>query len=192
MHCVTSARKKPIERKESKVGFAEHASFKGCGDETGLVRTRQGTVDEPQQHDCSSDHSSHVLLDKAYMKTHCFREGFSRFALKTVRNDIEGDWKIGATMDLAKEAKFLACLAHPNIIKMRGTMEEPGHKDFGIILDRMVTTLDKAILEWKKDAKRHTFSLIKRRWGDAKALELNRLLVLYDISRAMRHLHKNK
>jgi serine/threonine protein kinase len=171
---------KPLKKSRSIVNFSELAQTTDSMDTTTYVPTRAAM----QQ------------LDKPYMKANCVRNGAPRFALKRVRSDTERAdhvWMLGATLDLAKEAKFLAALNHPNIIKMRGTMGEPGHKDFSIVLDRMVTTLDKTIEQWKRESKSRKYTLnIKRTLRDGRDLELKRLLVMNDISSALQYLHLNK
>jgi hypothetical protein len=58
-----------------------------------------------------------------YMRTHCIGHGRPWYAIKQLRNS--GSHKMEAAINLAVEAKFLASIWHPNIVKMRGTM---GHR----------------------------------------------------------------
>ena len=185
--------KPPLKRTGSIVNFAKLAQTTDNMDTIIYVSTRAAGTKDVDETDALS---SGMQLDKAYMKAHCVRAGAPRFALKRVRSDNEGAnplWMLGATIDLAIEAKFLASLNHPNIIKMRGTLGEPGHNDFAIVLDRMTTTLDKAIDQWKRELKSRKYMLnIARKLRDGRALELKRLLVMYDISSALQYLHRNK
>ena len=186
---------KPLKKTGSIVDFAELAQTADSNDTIIYVPTRPAATTTKDVDDTDAP-SSHMQLDKAYMKAHCVRAGAPRFALKRVKSDTEGTsplWMLGATLDLAKEAKFLASLNHPNIIKLRGTMGEPGHTDFAIVLDRMVTTLDKTIDQWKRELKSRKYTLnIARTLRDGRALELKRLLVMFDISSAVQYLHRNK
>eukprot|EP00545_Synedropsis_sp_CCMP1620_P009277 CAMPEP_0119009066 /NCGR_PEP_ID=MMETSP1176-20130426/4117_1 /TAXON_ID=265551 /ORGANISM="Synedropsis recta cf, Strain CCMP1620" /LENGTH=394 /DNA_ID=CAMNT_0006961511 /DNA_START=16 /DNA_END=1204 /DNA_ORIENTATION=- len=181
--------KKTLKRKSSFVDFAIHAEMTDVENNTTVVPT----IIEGQGHE--SDTPS-TQLDKAYMKNHAVRSGAPRFAMKRLNSSVtdeKGMWYLVASLDLAKEARFLASLSHPNIIKLRGTMSAPGHHDFSLVLDKMVTTLDKAILQWKKESKKRKYTLnIAKMLGGTKALELKRLLVLFDISRALRYLHSKK
>lgn len=183
-----------VDEQQPKVGFARHASFNDMTQIVMVPTKRSGSKLLLSEMCSSDDERSPIQLDRAYMKQHCFSSaGSSRFALKRLRSDIDGAWKVGASLDLAKEAKFLASLSHPNIIKMRATVAKPGHDDFGLVLDRMVTTLDKAIVQWKIEGKTRKFMMnLAKRWDHAKALELTRLIAMYDIARAMRYLHRNK
>jgi serine/threonine protein kinase len=187
------------ERKNSKVDFAAFASILDWRNTTIYVPTAPGNhatgfvnneLKTPSEEDSIPPDA---LVDKAYMKKHCIRKELSRFAVKRVRSDIQkGKYKFGAALDLAREAMFLAHLSHPNIIKIRGTIGESGTPEFCLILDRMVTTLDKSILEWKRDVKNRRLNWnVAKRWGESRALENKRLVVMYDISRAMKYLHKN-
>jgi serine/threonine protein kinase len=186
---------KPLKKIGSIVDFAELAQTADSNDTIIYVPTRSAAT-ATKGVDETDAVISPIQLVKAYMKAHCVREGAPRFALKRVKSDTEGTsplWMLGATLDLAKEAKFLASLNHPNIIKMRGTMGKPGHTDFAIVLDRMVTTLDKTIDQWKRELKSRKYTLnIARTLRDGRALELKRLLVMYDISSAVQYLHRNK
>jgi serine/threonine protein kinase len=120
-----------------------------------------------------------------------------RYALKLLRANSQDSshlWRLGATLDLAREAKFLASLNHPNIIEMHGTVADPGHPEFAIVLEIMVHTLDKAIKGWKDELKQRKHLLLsfaKSKTGK-RAFELKRLMVMHDIANAVEYLHVNK
>lgn len=182
---------KGMKRKESFVDFAQFAEMTDTDNITKVVPTRSALIEDLG---FESDHSS-TEIDKAYMKNHTIRAGVPRFAMKRLNASAKegGVWSLVASLDLAKEARFLGSLSHPNIIKLRGTMSDPGHHDFSLILDRMVTTLDKAIIQWKAESRKRRYTLnVPKILGGMKALELKRLLVLFDISRAMKYLHSKK
>jgi serine/threonine protein kinase len=181
-----------LKRKGSLVDFATHVEMTDTENNTHVVPTRSSVTAEDSS---SESENSPVQLDKAYMKKHTIRSGAARFAMKRLNSSTKdgGVWYLVASLDLAKEARFLGSLSHPNIIKLRGTISDPGHHDFALILDRMVLTLDKAIIQWKKESKKRKFTLnIAKMLGGTKALELKRLLVLFDISRAVKYLHSKK
>eukprot|EP00529_Nitzschia_sp_RCC80_P025216 CAMPEP_0113496714 /NCGR_PEP_ID=MMETSP0014_2-20120614/30262_1 /TAXON_ID=2857 /ORGANISM="Nitzschia sp." /LENGTH=530 /DNA_ID=CAMNT_0000390641 /DNA_START=281 /DNA_END=1870 /DNA_ORIENTATION=+ /assembly_acc=CAM_ASM_000159 len=75
--------------------------------------------------------------------------GSSLFALKQVRKDLYPKKRCEAAKDLAREAKFLARLSHPNIICLRGLVSQPGRPSFGILLDRLRITLSEEAVLWK-------------------------------------------
>lgn len=184
--------KSSLKRKGSLVDFATHVEMTDTENNTHVVPTRSLVIREDSS---SESENSPVQLDKAYMKNHTIRSGAARFAMKRLNSSTKdgGVWYLVASLDLAKEARFLGALSHPNIIKLRGTISDPGHHDFALILDRMVLTLDKAIIQWKKESKKRKCTLnIAKMLGGSKALELQRLLVLFDISRAMKYLHSKK
>ncbi len=79
-------------------------------------------------------------------------ESFDGYVVKVVRNDIHSERKKRvAAADMAAEAKLLSALSHPNIISIRGIMgyiERPGN--YGIIMDKLRSTLQDQIQEWAK------------------------------------------
>mmetsp|Transcript_26667 Transcript_26667/g.63580 ORF Transcript_26667/g.63580 Transcript_26667/m.63580 type:complete len:709 (+) Transcript_26667:412-2538(+) len=75
--------------------------------------------------------------------------GSSLFALKQVRKDLYPKKRCEAAKDLAREAKFLARLSHPNIVCLRGLVSQPGRPAFGILLDRLRITLSEEAVLWK-------------------------------------------
>lgn len=84
-------------------------------------------------------------------------KGTSRYAVKCLKKDLtksSQDFRNAAT-DLVVEAKYLAALDHPNIVKLRGTARDgtmsycDGHDGFFLIMDRMHETLDQRIQKWK-------------------------------------------
>jgi serine/threonine protein kinase len=74
----------------------------------------------------------------------------TRFAIKQVRKDLYPKKKIEAAKDLAREAKFLARIDHPNIVALRGLVSEPGRPEFGILLDRLRITLSEELARWHR------------------------------------------
>ena len=117
-----------------------------------------------------------------------------------------------AAVDLATEAKFLASIRHPNIVKMRGTVGTPGCYDFMIVMDCLVMTLRDKMALWVEEEKHyrqkeglggtlrrilqnHTINRSHRRHhphkGDALQQDQHgdKLLAVYDIARAMKYLH---
>eukprot|EP00563_Minutocellus_polymorphus_P000143 CAMPEP_0181039824 /NCGR_PEP_ID=MMETSP1070-20121207/10700_1 /TAXON_ID=265543 /ORGANISM="Minutocellus polymorphus, Strain NH13" /LENGTH=836 /DNA_ID=CAMNT_0023117751 /DNA_START=47 /DNA_END=2557 /DNA_ORIENTATION=- len=139
------------------------------------------------------DHNEELLESRGFMKDHCFREGSPRYAVKLLRGDLDSDTKREAALDLAIEAKFLATLSHPNVIKQRGTSGVPGHSQFFIILDKLNITLTEKRMAWREQkmkAKSGPFGLRKDR-ALLKTLWEERLTAAYDVARALKYLHEN-
>ena len=129
--------------------------------------------------------------------------GDSRYAVKFLRREVMHEprrYRIGAA-DLVVEAKFLSCLEHPNIVKMRGITAD-GVRAFAtgmegayfVLMDRLYDTLECRIHDvWKKEAKKYKGFIkgpLNDRKGDKrKDLLIRRLTVAFDIAGALRYLH---
>jgi serine/threonine protein kinase len=111
-----------------------------------------------------------------------------------VRPDFTEEVKVSSAVDLAVEAKFLSCIDHPNIIKLRATVSKPGHDSFMIILDRLYCLLDKTIETWQgqQKATKGILGLRVINKLDFYRGTTERLVALYDIARALKHLHSLK
>lgn len=96
-------------------------------------------------------------------------------------------------MLISQEAKFLASISHPNIIKLRGmaaagtsgfaTMKERG---YFLLLDRLQCTLEHKIDHWRNFEKALSLEGKKR-----KGFLAERLHVAFDVAAALSYLHKN-
>lgn len=127
------------------------------------------------------------------MKDHCLRNGEARYAIKRIRTSLVGEEEItDAALDLAREAEFLAFLKHPNIIRIRGTINVPGHPKFSLILDRLYDTLEVQMKKWKVDVKRYQGKfkgLIGKNKMMLDKMWMDRLVASNDLARAMAYLH---
>jgi serine/threonine protein kinase len=134
---------------------------------------------------------------RAFISKHVFRESSQncRYAVKFLSADSIQDphrFCTGAA-DLVVEAKFLASISHPNIIKLRGmaaagtsgfaTMKERG---YFLLLDRLQCTLDHKIDHWRNFEKALSLDGKKR-----KGFLAERLHVAFDVAAALSYLHKN-
>jgi serine/threonine protein kinase len=144
-----------------------------------------------------SDHEDEVYDQnntRGFMKDHCLRNGEARYAVKRIRHDLVGEEDItDAAIDLAREAQFLAGLSHPNIIKIRGTSNVPGHPKYCLILDRLYDTLEVQMLKWKVQVKRHRGKfkgLFGKKTEELNKIWMARLLAAYDLAHALSYLHK--
>ena len=153
------------------------------------------------RHD-DDDHHHHHLSGltnpdeaRAFMAKHALRDGNARYAIKRLKPDLSEKDKEAAVMDLAIEAKFLAVISHPNIVKMRGVASTDSLRyDYFIVMDRLRDTLDERIGDWAEQEKKLGGSCCGF-WGadkgQLKEIRLERMTALYDISKAMGYLHEN-
>ena len=146
-------------------------------------------------------------LHRAFLAKHAHREssGEKRYAIKFLsQNTIDDPEKFctGAA-DLVVEAKFLASLEHPNIIKLRG-MSAAGTKGFAscstmgyfLLLDGLSCTLEDRLVEWKKQAAEMSWSNKPRNFlsgfGKKRSLFLaDRMHISFDVASALQFLHAN-
>jgi serine/threonine protein kinase len=135
-----------------------------------------------------------ACMVRGQMSAQVMRNGDARYAIKRLRNGIDGQKQIDAAIDLACEAQFLATITHPNIVRLRGTVNTPGEPGFMFIMDRLYDTLDVKIRGWKSVARksRGTLGFLRRNHKALDSLMAERLVAAFEIASAMRHLHKNK
>ena len=140
----------------------------------------------------NDDETEHRRITRGFMKDHCLREGESRYAIKRLRNSLVGEDIVDAAIDLAREGEFLATLNHPNIIKVRATVEVPGHPKFALVLDRLAETLDARVDRWRQEKKQSMgkfMGVFGKKKKELKKLWLDRLLVGYDLAGALQYMH---
>jgi len=132
---------------------------------------------------------------RAFMAEHTLRDGDARYAIKKIKPDLSDEDKVYAVKDLAIEAKFLAVVSHPNIIKMRGMAATDSLRyDFFILLDRLYETLDQKIGDWAEQEKQFAGfcgGICGANRDELKILQLERITALYDVSKALAYLHEN-
>ena len=137
-----------------------------------------------------------IVQDRNFMASHFLRQGKDfRYAIKTVKESARKNAQlyVSAVVDLAIEARFLAVIRHPNIIKMRGmATTSPCDDKFFILLDKLFDTLAARLKTWEKRL-RQVKGVLSRIvcsngknytdfWGE-------RLAVAYDLSCALSHMH---
>ena len=138
---------------------------------------------------------------RAFIAKHVFRESSQncRYAMKFLSMDTisePGRFCTGAA-DLVVEAKFLASLEHPNIIKLRGmaaagtqgfaTLEERG---YFLLLDRLQCTLEDKIDVWREYDE--SLSRSERNEKKRRYFLAERLHVAFDVCAALDYLHTNQ
>ena len=123
----------------------------------------------------------------------------ARFAVKQIRKDMYPKKKIEAGKDLAREAKLLSRMEHPNIIRLRAIVGQPGEDDFMLLLDRLGITLSEIVTQWRQQLDSSSTGLAlpwklaavsSQRRTLERAVLSERLLALYDVARAMHYLHQ--
>jgi serine/threonine protein kinase len=143
---------------------------------------------------------------RAFVSKHVFRESSQncRYAVKFLSAESMEDpdrFCTGAA-DLVVEAKFLASLEHPNIIKLRG-MAAAGTSGFAncqergyfLILDRLQCTLEQRIEKWRdyNDKLQAQKSRLSGDRAEQKRRHFlaDRLHVAFDVCAALEYLHSN-
>jgi hypothetical protein len=147
---------------------------------------------------------------KCCMGRRCVRRGRPRYAVKRLREDFaERKRKFSAAIDLAVEAKFLAALTHPNIVRIRGTVDKPGRNSFMIVMDCLTLTLREKIEVWStREMKiRHSPGFLWKRIlgpfhphrpaterGEQELTDLfiEKLMAMYDLARGMKFLQSKR
>lgn len=144
------------------------------------------------------EHVMHnVVQDRAFMQMYCLRgKGKDcRYALKRIQETSYNDAStfVNGIVDLAVEARFLAVLRHPNIIKMRATCSGSSYSDtFFVVLDRLYDILGQRLSKWRKRQPRGLGKLLDRKGQKEMAFWLERVTVAYDLACALKFLHETK
>jgi len=164
---------------------------------TDLISQHEGETDE-------TDFPVNFFQNKAeirtYMSDNCLREDgtgtYSRYALKQLKPTNSQKHVEQGLIDLSIEAKFLANLNHPSIIRLRGLSGTPLSPNFGLVLDRLYMTLEDQMDEWTATKKKSMSNGLCGCLGLGKMDEHTRMGMLvsvvtaaYDLSCAMRYIH---
>jgi serine/threonine protein kinase len=123
----------------------------------------------------------------------CSQQSQVSLALKQARTDIPGkEAKACARIDLAVEAQFLQTLSHPNIVSLHGLGEEPGNKDFFIIIERIDRTLGREIYYWRSHLS--SIQALPKREGkkELKLFMEDRIGLALQLTCALKYLHSKK
>jgi serine/threonine protein kinase len=139
-----------------------------------------------------------LLQNRDYIASHVYRDGQARYAVKKVTATLykkdQGSFLSGV-VDLAMEAKYLALIQHPHIIKMRAVAcTHFCSESFFIVLDRLYETLTDRITVWKEDVKKLSgLGKMMDFSGDKKGVKMaKRLSIAYDLCSALDHIHQNR
>ena len=98
-----------------------------------------------------------------------------------------------AAIDLAVEAQFLTSLSHQHIVSIEGVGDEPGSKNFFIIIERLDRTLSEQIRMWKTDARSIAKTMDRSKLKLTLASRMSaRIGYAKDLSSALAYLHEKK
>ncbi|KAL7570252.1 hypothetical protein ACA910_020675 [Epithemia clementina (nom. ined.)] len=139
-----------------------------------------------------------IVQDRGFIASHYIREGKNyRYALKVLQ---ESNWKKDAeffmksVIDLVIEARYLAVLRHPHIIKMRAVaLSSPFEegKPYFIVLDKLYDILSTRLkTTWKKRLPGKLSLLTGCGRRKAQTFFVERLIVAYDLTTALKYLHE--
>ena len=142
-----------------------------------------------------------VVQDRPFMAKHYLRKEKGtkkaeqyRYAIKKVQDQSRTDAQhyVNAVIDLATEARFLAVIRHPNIIKMRA-MENASFytSGFFLVLDKLYDIMPTRLKKWKKK-QGGAVSNIFRSENKKNEIWKTRVSVAYDLSCALSYLHGMK
>ena len=119
------------------------------------------------------------------------------YVMKTLRTDLPEEEYVKGIVDLAIEAEFLSVLSHPNIISMRAMANSDPHETkFFVILDRLITTLDRKFNQWRQEVGENSgywlgpFGYCCSKEQFLHKTWLERLAASRDIANAIYFLHK--
>lgn len=146
------------------------------------------------------EHAIHnIVQDRAFMQRYCLRgkKKGSRYALKRLQAAVSEDGQtfVNGVVDLAIEARFLAVIRHPNIIKMRAmavTSPFSAEHSFFVVLDRLYDILGTRIDKWKKQKPKGMGKMLDLKGKKESLLWVERVAVAYDLSSALQYLHESK
>lgn len=134
---------------------------------------------------------------RAFIQARCIRDGEPRYAIKQLSEESRADKTklLKGAIDLAIEAKFLAVLDHPHIIKMRGASSSgPFEPRYYLLLDKLYDTLEVRLKKWGKSETKTKGVLGKMTGGKKRKdkLTLEKAHVAYDLATALKFMHENR
>lgn len=158
-----------------------------------------GDIEHEQQFSTEED-VQWQIQDRDFMSKNYLRKkngrNDTRYAIKTLSETLLSDPErfVAGVIDLAVETKFLAVIRHPNIVKMRAvSTTSPYALGYFIVLDRLYDTLSDRMRAWKDQKSNMSgFSRVRDLKGaKKKELWVERLMVAYELTGALRYLHDN-
>lgn len=160
------------------------------------VTLKDGTA-STKTRERDEDDIAHLVQDREFMSKYCLRDGKDpRYAIKQLSDDMvlkDPHTFVNGIIDLAIEAKFLAVIRHPNIIKMRAmSVGTPYSRDFFVVLDRLYDIMTVRLVTWKKRKPGGFKKLMDPKGKKATAFWLERITVAHDLAAALKYLHSLK
>jgi len=149
----------------------------------------------------SAETEASVETEASASSLHCsqdqeFSEQYqhSCYALKKIRTDLPDCMEASGRIDLAVEAQFLTTLKHQNIVSFYGVGEEPGNRDFFIIMERLDRTLGSELDTWRiREEMLKRSALSRRNKNSALKNFINaRIAIAYQLTSALTYLHLKK
>ncbi|GAX19437.1 hypothetical protein FisN_19Hh008 [Fistulifera solaris] len=180
-----------------KISKSEIVLATRCCKDLRMTTTRCDLLDEKKDTGNEEHHEKSIqMLCKMHVRKNQYR-----YAIKMVMEGLDYDTKTCSIVDLAKEACFLQQIKHPNIIRLRATVGEPGTLSFGLVLDRLTSTLADEVLKWNKQypecrqgrriAVVNRLFVSRSRKQQLGAFYSHRLVAALDLARALRFLHQH-
>ena len=176
-------------------------SVSGDGEEAPVDRNLASDNAEMDETDFPVNFFQNEAEIRAYMSENCMRVdhtgAHSRYALKELKDNQSKKHARQGLFDLALEAKFLSSLNHPSIIKLRGLAGEPLCPNFGLVLDRLYSTLEDQMDDWISMKKKGMSSGLCGCLGlgsidesTKKGMRMSVVTIAYDITCALRYIHE--
>ena len=161
------------------------------------IALKDGGAASAKQTQNDEDDIAHLVQDRDFMAKFCVRKGKDpRYAIKKLSDDVvlkDPHTYINGIIDLAIEAKYLAVIRHPNIIKMRAmAVGTPYSRNFFVVLDRLYDILSYRLTLWKKRKPSGLKKLLDTKGKKATAFWLERITVAHDLACALKYLHSLK
>ena len=191
----SSSRAKTASEKTGKDAYIPPPPPCSTGNNSDSVSDFDELTDEDDDDDDDRKRPYNITVRelKHRMCLNLHRKGRPRYALKRLKDDLPERVVVDAAIDLACEAEFLKRISHSNIVCLRAVVGEPGTLEYALILDRLTQTLTEKLVVWRKRHKE-----CRGKWGgmfgrDQTKLDrmlTDRLLLSFDIARAMQHIHK--
>lgn len=144
------------------------------------------------------DNDDVVLQDRKFIAMNYTRQGGNgtRYVIKTPITNLDDPVSfVSGIIDIAMEARFLAFLRHPHIIKMRAISNVEFCQDkYFIMLDRLYDTLNDRLITWKNRKKKtNGLHIIRdRKVNEKKELWKERILVAQNVCSALAYLHHHR
>lgn len=112
------------------------------------------------------------------------------FAIKQLKkyNGADGADTDEGYVDLIKETAILSSLRHDNIINLHGSYMNRTGGSFFFVMELLVDTLDKRLIQWKKQ-QRSTHLFYRKKWLDDKEIIRRVENVAVGIVKGMEYLH---